>query len=37
MLEEIDEILYYEGEEGVQWFLDFSDEWEEICADEWAQ
>lgn len=27
MLEEIDEILYYEGEEGVQWFLDFSDEW----------
>lgn len=37
MLEEINEILYLEGEEGVQAFLDFTEEWQEICADEWIQ
>lgn len=34
MLEEINEILYFEGEEGVQWFLDFSEEWQQICAND---
>ena len=37
MLEEINEILYFEVEEGVQEFLSFIDEWQEICADEWIQ
>lgn len=37
MLEELNEILYFEGDEAVEWFLDFCSEWEEICSDEWIQ